>query len=64
MPDDRLFYEWIRRLDEDVIQDEFGYERGEFNVTPALWRGLYDEGLSPHDAFVRALDISARRRSA
>lgn len=61
--EDEKFQEWIRALDEDVIQAEYGYERGEFTVTPMLWHPLYAEGLSPADAFKRALDAYASRRS-
>ena len=60
--EDEKFQEWIRSLDEDVIQAEYGYERGEFNVTPALWHPLYVEGLTPADAFKRALDACAAAR--
>ena len=60
--EDEKFREWIRALDEDVIQAEYGYERGEFNVTPALWHPLYAEGLTPASAFKRALDAHASER--
>lgn len=50
------FDEWICELDEDVIQGEYGYERGEFSVFPEMWRPLFDEGLTPAAAFKRALD--------
>lgn len=56
------FDEWVDDLDENVIQGEFGYERGEFNVTTSLWRPMFDEGLTPSQAFRRALD--AQRRPA
>lgn len=62
MADEVAFDEWIRALDEDVIQGEFGYERGEFTVYPYLWRALYDEGLTPADAWQRALAASANAR--
>jgi hypothetical protein len=57
------FEAWIRTLDEDVIQGEFGYERGEYDVFPELWRPLYDEGLTPMQAWQRALDASAEARA-
>ena len=56
------FDEWIRSLDEDVIQGEFGYEPGEFSVYPDQWRPLYNEGLSPAQAWRRALDAHKARR--
>ena len=49
------FDAWIAELNEDVIQGEYGYEAGEFSVFPEHWRPLFDEGLSPGDAFKRAL---------
>lgn len=55
---DKDFRMWLDVLDEDVIQGEYGYERGEFTVYPILWRPLYMEGLSPSAAFKRALDAS------
>lgn len=54
--DDPEFDEWIRKLDEDVIQGEFGYEEGEFSVYPDHWWPLYDKGLTPRQAWQRALD--------
>ena len=54
--DDESFDAWIRNLDEGVIQGEHGYERGEFTVFPELWRPLYAEGLTPAQAWQRALD--------
>jgi len=53
------FSEWIAKLTEDVIQAEFGYEPGEFTVYPTEWRPLYDEGLTPRQAWQRALDAFA-----
>lgn len=53
------FNEWIRQLDEDVIQGEYGYEQGEFTVYAEMWRPLYVEGLTPQQAFKRALDAYA-----
>lgn len=56
------FDEWIRVLDEDVIQDEYGYEDGEFAIFPELWRGMFDGGLTPAAAFRRALDAHDEAR--
>lgn len=50
------FDAWITTLDEDVIQGDYGYEPGEFTVYPQLWRSSFDEGLTPAQAFRRALD--------
>lgn len=57
------FRDWIDQLDEDVIQGEYGYERGEFTVYPENWRQMWREGLTPQQAFRRALDAfgDARR---
>lgn len=56
------FEQWIEVLDTDVIQGEYGYERGEFTVFPDHWRPMFDEGLSPPDAFKRALNAFAEDR--
>jgi len=56
------YREWLRQLDEDVIQGEFGYEEGEFTVYSSHWRALYDEGLTPRAAWQRALDGFANAR--
>ena len=53
---------WIEVLREDVIQGEFGYEPGEFTVYPDLWRPLFKEGLTPGEAWQRALDGFAEQR--
>lgn len=58
----RKFDEWIRQLDEDVIQGEFGYEPGEFTVYTSHWKPLYSEGLTPRQAWQRALDGYANKR--
>ena len=50
------FDDWITELEEDVIQNEYGYEPGEFSVYPDHWKPLYQEGLSPGEAWQRALD--------
>jgi hypothetical protein len=59
------FRAWIETLDKDVIQGEFGYEEGEFSVFPDAWRRFYDQGLSPAEAFARALAAAddARREN-
>ena len=56
------FDAWIATLKEDVIQEEYGYEPGEFDVFPSLWHGLYKEGLTPSQAFERALDDYGNHR--
>lgn len=53
---DAAFEDWIDELNERVIQEEFGYEAGEFSVFPEHWWSLFDEGLSPRQAWQRALD--------
>ncbi len=58
----KKFDEWIRVLDEDVIQGEYGYEDGEFTIYTTHWRPLFDEGLTPLQAFQRALDGFAQAR--
>jgi hypothetical protein len=52
---------WLETLKTDVIQDEYGYERGEFTVYPELWRPLFDDGCTPAEAFKRALDSMERK---
>jgi hypothetical protein len=54
--------EWLRELEEDVIQAEFAYEPGEFTVYWTHWKPLYDEGLTPRQAWQRALDGFAHAR--
>lgn len=56
------FRKWLRELDEKVIQGEFGYERGEFDIYPDDWMPLYREGLTPRQAWQRALDGHAEAR--
>lgn len=56
------FREWMDDLNEKVIQEEFGYEEGEFDAFPELWEPLYLEGLSPREAWMRALDSFAASR--
>lgn len=60
---EKAFRDWIAKLDEDVIQGEFGFEEGEFEVFPDDWRPLYDEGLTPREAYQRALDAAKAARS-
>ena len=59
----KKFSDWISELDEKVIQEEYGYEPGEFGVFPEQWRQLWLEGLSPSQAFRRALDAHAAARA-
>lgn len=59
---DDKFREWIRMLDEDVIQGEYGYDRGEFTVYAEHWYPHYLEGLTPAQSFKRALDAFAEDR--
>ena len=56
------FDEWIDDLEENVVQAEYGYEPGEFTVYPNLWRSSFDDGLTPSEAFKRALDAFAEGR--
>ena len=53
---------WLNELEEDVIQNEFGYEPGEFTVYTTHWSMLYEEGLAPRQAWQRALDGFAQQR--
>ncbi|MGJ0505642.1 MAG: hypothetical protein ACR652_00620 [Methylocystis sp.] len=56
------FEEWLRELDEDVIQGQYGYEPGELTVYSSHWRPLFEEGISPLEAWKRALDGHANAR--
>jgi hypothetical protein len=58
----RSFDSWIAELEQDVIQGEYGYEPGEFAVYPAQWRPMFREGLTPQQAFQRALDAAGKAR--
>ena len=49
------FYEWMRMLNEDVIQREFGYEDGEFTAYPSMWRYAFNKGMTPRQVFIDAL---------
>lgn len=53
---------WLTTLEDDVVIEEFGYERGEFTVYPESWEALYAEGLEPREAWQRALDAHSERR--
>ncbi|MBC6444643.1 MAG: hypothetical protein GDA50_04315 [Alphaproteobacteria bacterium GM202ARS2] len=53
--EETIFSRWIECLDEEVMQNDHGYEPGEFLVDPDAWRPLFDEGLTPQEAFNRAL---------
>jgi hypothetical protein len=57
------FEAWIDTLREDVIQEEYGYEPGEFDVFPGMWKPLFLEGLEPSEAFKRALDDFVKHRT-
>lgn len=59
---EEMFAEWIDRLEEDVVQGEYGYEPGEFTVYPDHWRAMFGEGLTPAEAFKRALDAHGEAR--
>lgn len=56
------FDTWIDALTDDVIEDEYGYEPGEFTVYPEAWRWAFDEGLTPKQAFDRALKAASDAR--
>lgn len=56
------FDRWIRVLREDVIEGEFGYEPGEFTVYREHWRPMFKKGLTPREAWQRALDAFAEAR--
>lgn len=58
------FGRWIEELNTSVIEAEYGYEPGEFSVSPSDWEHLYREGLSPLDAFKRALRAADDARKA
>lgn len=49
------FDAWVDELKEKVVQEEYGYEEGEFTVYPNHWRQMYDRGMPPSAAFKRAL---------
>lgn len=53
---------WLTSLNDDVIEGEFGYEPGEFTVYSSRWIPLYEEGLTPREAWQRALDGFAQKR--
>lgn len=58
------YREWLRILDEDVIQGVHGFESGEFTVYPDHWRPLFDEGLTPSQAWQRAVAAQKKSREA
>ena len=53
------FQHWLRELEESVIQQDYGYEPGEFDVWAEDWRPMFDRGLTPQQAFRRALNMHA-----
>jgi hypothetical protein len=55
------FDDWLDEL-QTVVLPDFGFEEGEFTVYPDLWRGLYDQKLTPREAFQRALDAHGEAR--
>lgn len=55
---------WLTTLEDEVIIEEFGYERGEFTVYPEAWLHLYEEGLTPKAAWQRCLDAHGDRMRA
>lgn len=57
------FADWLAALQEDVIQEEYGYEPGEFTVYPDEWCADYEAGLTPLQAFKNALDAFAKQRA-
>ena len=59
----REYEDWLRILKEDVIEGEYGYEPGEFDVFPDAWVFLFCEGLTPQQAWQRALDAHKPRVS-
>ena len=61
---DETYRAWLRVLNEDVIQGEFGYEEGEFTAFPSLWHHLYAEGLTPRQAWQRAMDAHRNEENA
>lgn len=56
------FRDWCDTLEVDVIQGEFGYEPGEFTVFRDDWRPLFEEGLTPRQAWQRAMDAHKAAR--
>lgn len=58
------FRTWLDTLRDDVIQTEYGYEPGEFDVFPEHWEPMFREGLTPSQAFRRALDAFAAARAS
>jgi hypothetical protein len=49
------FDRWIAELRDDVIKGEYGHKDTEYTVCPDVWRALYDQGLTPSQAFRSAL---------
>ena len=52
---------WLETLEHDVIEGEFGYERGEFTVYTTHWAALYEKGITPRRAWQHALDGFANK---
>ena len=55
----RQFREWVLKLEEEVIQGEFGFDPGEFSVHTEHWYPLFRESLTPCEAWQRALNAAA-----
>lgn len=45
-----------------MIEGEYGFEPGEFTVYPDHWRPMFDEGLTPQQAYRRDLDAFSAAR--
>ena len=58
--EERDFDRWIEELELDVIQQEYGYEQGEFQVIPAMWIDKFCRLLTPTEAFAEALRDHAK----
>ena len=56
------FDRWIDELRDDVIQGEYGHKKGEYIVCPEVWRSLFDQGLSPAEAFRSTLGMHGNAR--
>lgn len=56
------FDRWIDELRDDVIQGEYGHKKGEYTVCPEVWRALFEQGMTPAEAFRSALGPQANAR--
>jgi hypothetical protein len=57
------FDAWLHELEFDVIIGEYGYEEGEFSVFPSGWKHMWEEGLTPLQAWKRALEAHKQNDS-